>query len=359
MTYVRNAWYVAAWAHEVVADRPVGVRVLNEPIVLWRNAAGALAAFEDRCIHRLAPLSLGRCEGEKLRCMYHGLLYDRSGQVVEIPGQEKLPSRLRVRPYPVVERHGWVWVWMGEAAAADEGLIPPVMGLDHPDYLLGHGQLDFAAAAHLVNENLLDLSHVSFLHASLQFSEAWARQPPKFTKHERSVRTEWWMRNESLKPGERVDMYTRSDFYVPGVLVVTDRGYPLGTADKLNGQEPNLEPPPFNIFIHLISPMTERSTRYFYCAGSHRGHGEDAVRARDSLMGLAEKAFAEDKMMIEAQQQSIDSTPGWRFIPTINDRGVMLFKQIVEKLAREESTRSSQRAGAEGRADISAARTSD
>src|SRR5690242_4086065 len=122
MKYVQNAWYVAAWAREVIAERPMGVRVLSEPIVIWRTASGALSAFEDRCIHRLAPLSLGRCEGEKLRCMYHGLLYDRTGRVVEIPGQDKTPASLRIRAYTVAERHGWIWVWMGEAEA-DETLI--------------------------------------------------------------------------------------------------------------------------------------------------------------------------------------------------------------------------------------------
>src|ERR1700722_14782302 len=97
--YVRNAWYVATWSREVLASHPLGVRVLNEPIVIWRGESGDAVAFEDRCIHRLAPLSLGRCEGDTLRCMYHGLVFDRTGQVVEIPGEDKVPSSLRVRSY--------------------------------------------------------------------------------------------------------------------------------------------------------------------------------------------------------------------------------------------------------------------
>src|SRR5580704_12793088 len=101
MTYIRNAWYVATWTHDIVSNAPAGFRVLNEPIVIWRNAAGDLTAFEDRCVHRLAPLSLGRCEGERLRCMYHGLLYDRTGRVVEIPGQNRISAAMRVRMYPI------------------------------------------------------------------------------------------------------------------------------------------------------------------------------------------------------------------------------------------------------------------
>jgi phenylpropionate dioxygenase-like ring-hydroxylating dioxygenase large terminal subunit len=197
MTYLRKAWYVAAWAHEIAAERPAGVCILNEPIVIWRNAARELRAFEDRCIHRVAPLSLGRCEGERLRCMYHGLLCDRADRAVEIPGQERVPNSLRVRTYPVVERYGWVWVWMGDPAATDEGLIPPMIGKDHPNYIIGHGQLDYAAEARLIHENLLDLSHVSFLHAgSSGASETRAKERPQVTEHERSVRIERWFRSE-------------------------------------------------------------------------------------------------------------------------------------------------------------------
>lgn len=338
MSYVRNAWYVSTWVHDVTPERPVGVRILNEPIVLWRDSAGALSAFEDRCIHRLAPLSMGRCEGARLRCMYHGIAYDRMGRVVEIPGQEQIAADLRVRTYPVVERHGAVWVWMGEPRAMDEKLIPPVVGLDNADYVLGHGQLDIAASANLINDNLLDLSHVPFLHAgTAQLSEEWARERPKFTKRERSVHTEWWVRGEKLRLGQPGDTYRRSDFFIPGVLIVTDRIFPVGQADSLKGEEPDLAHPPFYILNHLVSPMTDRSTRYFYCVGSHCSFGEEATQARDALMILAAKAFAEDKKMIEAQQEIMDLTPNWRVTPTRNDRGVILLSQVIQKLSREKS----------------------
>src|SRR6478736_1262962 len=104
MPYVRNAWYVASWEQDLDPARPMAVSILDEPIVLW-NSDGALVAMEDRCVHRLAPLSLGRCEGAKLRCMYHGLLFDAGGRVVEIPGQDLIPPQARLRTYPVAVRH--------------------------------------------------------------------------------------------------------------------------------------------------------------------------------------------------------------------------------------------------------------
>ena len=340
MTYVRNAWYVAAWAHELAMGRLAGVRILNEPIVIWRNAAGDLAAFEDRCIHRLAPLSLGRCEGEKLRCMYHGLLYDRTGRVVEIPGQDRIASSLRVRTYPVVERHSWIWVWMGDVAAADERLIPPAVGMEDVDqdsYVFGHGQVDFAADARLVYDNLLDLSHISFLHAeSLRMGEIWAMERPNVTEQERSVRSERWFRygsrSGSVYAEESGDTHFCCDCFVPGIVVLTNRTYPVGTADALSGNVPDLnEPEPSGVVSHAITPMTDKSTRQFYLIVRPR-RGEET--AHDTT--IEERAFVEDKTMIEAQQRNIDVTPGHRFIPTQADRAVLLFNRLTEKLSSVE-----------------------
>jgi phenylpropionate dioxygenase-like ring-hydroxylating dioxygenase large terminal subunit len=343
MTYVRNAWYVSAWAHDIVPERPVGVRLINEPIVIWRSAAGDLVAFEDRCVHRLAPLSLGRCEGERLRCRYHGHLYDRTGRVVEIPGQDRIPNSLRVSTYPVVERRGWVWVWMGDTAT-DEGLSPSAVGLDQPDYVFAHGQLDYTAEARLINENLLDLSHVSFLHAeSFRMSETWARERPTVTEHVRCIRSERWFRNEgamgSVDAERPVDTYFCCDFFVPGVLLMTVRTYPVGTADALNGQPPDLNQAPETFTSQAVTPLTDKTARYFYIMG-HRRRGAETV----CDMTITERAFAEDKTMIEAQQHNIDVTPGRRFVTTIADRGIVLFNRLVEKLAREESARLSKAA---------------
>jgi len=344
MTYVRNAWYVAAWAEEIVAERPTAVHVLNEPIVIWRNAAGEVAAFEDRCIHRLAPLSLGRCEGKRLRCMYHGLLYDGEGRVVEIPGQDRVPNHLRVRVYPAIERHRWLWVWMGDVEAADEALIPPVTGFDNSDYLLFTGQLDYAAEARLVNDNLLDLSHVSFLHAeSFRMGEIWARERPKVVERERSVCIDRWIRSEgnggALDTQERVDTYFWHEHFVPGILQMIVRLYPVGTAASLNGRQPDLSQVVDNFAIEAVTPLTDKSTRYFYLMGMNRRTYDEA--ARDANMSTVRRGFQEDKVMIEAQQRNIDTSPDRRFKVTPADQGALVFQQIIEKIARQEPTHNS------------------
>src|SRR5437868_15109031 len=114
MTYVRNAWYVADWAHKLTADRPHGVRILDEPIVIWRNAAGELTAFEDRCIHLLAPLSLARFELDTLRCISHRLLYYPSPSASDIPQQHDTATTYRLRTHPIVQRHASVSTRRGD-----------------------------------------------------------------------------------------------------------------------------------------------------------------------------------------------------------------------------------------------------
>jgi vanillate O-demethylase monooxygenase subunit len=341
-SYVRNAWYVASWTHDLKPATPLGVHILGERIVLWRNSSGVVTALEDRCVHRLAPLSLGRCEGEKLRCMYHGLLYDRAGNVIEIPGQAVIPPHAKVRNYPAVERHSWIWIWMGDAAAADASLIPPAVGLDHPDYILGHGQLDYTAEARLINDNLLDFSHLSYVHArSFGSSEAWAQEQPRITPLARGVRVERWLTGEKGVPGQAlskpVNRYVRYDFLVPGVLLMAGGSFPEGTPQGLGDDAPDLATVGDGVTVtsQAVTPMTDRSARYFFSWGPHRNHGDAALR--DRLMGIADMAFGEDRTIVEAQQRVIDTTPEPKFMPTGADRGVTMFNRLVARLVREES----------------------
>ena len=337
-SYVRDAWYVAGWSADLAPATPFAITILGEPIVLWRGE-NAIHALADRCVHRMAPLSLGRCEGERLRCMYHGLLFDTDGKVIEIPGQELIPRDARVKSYKVVERHSWIWVWMGETQDADPALIPPVVGYDDPDYILGHGQLDYAAEARLINDNLLDFSHLTYVHAqSFGSSPDFANNLPVVTPLARGVRFERWITNtlgsSNRKSSEPVDSWQTYDFLVPGILLMWSATYPLGTAEKLDFAAPDKADAQegLNFTSQAVTPMTDKTARYFFSWGPHRGHGDDALR--DGMMRMADMAFAEDKRMIEAQQRVIDLAPAdARIMPTSHDRGVTLFNRLVAKLA--------------------------
>jgi len=339
--YVRNTWYVAAWSHELETAKPFAVSILDEPIALYRSESGRLVALEDRCVHRLAPLSLGRCEGERLRCMYHGLLYDPDGKVSQIPGQDLVPKQARVRSYPIADRHDWVWVWMGDPALADEALIPPAVGLSDPDYILGHGHLDYAAEARLINDNLLDFSHLSYVHAtSFGAGPEFAESLPKLEALERGVRFSRWMVDtygqSTRKAPVPIDSYMTYDFLIPGVLLMWSGHYPSGTAAKLDYAPPRLEDAEGGVTFtnQAVTPLGPKASRYFFSWGPRRGHGDEALR--DQLMELAAVAFGEDKTMIEAQQKVIDRTPEPRIMPTAHDKGVTIFTRLVERMAKAE-----------------------
>ena len=341
MPYVRNAWYVAAWAHDLPDDAPLGVEILSQRIVLWRSG-GAISALEDRCVHRHAPLSLGRCEAGRLRCMYHGLLFDAGGACVEIPGQEIIPPKARVASFPVIERHSWIWVWMGDADRADPALVPPAVGFDHPDYVLGSGYLDYDAEARLINDNLLDFSHLSYVHAqSFGAGPQFAQSLPRVTPLERGVRFERWIEStlgaSMRKSAEPVDSWQTYDFLLPGVLLMWSGNFPEGTAARLGHQPPDPAEAiaGLNFTSQAVTPTTDRTSRYFFSWGPHRRHGGEEMR--DGMMVLAGQAFGEDKVMIEAQQQVIDRDPAAPIMPTAHDRGVTLFNRLVERLAREEA----------------------
>ena len=168
--YLRNAWYVAAWSDGVGDGQLVPRTIMDEPIVLYRKADGAVAAIEDRCAHRFAPLSMGKIVGgDRVQCPYHGLEYDGSGACVRNPhGTKNIPPRARVKSYPVIEKHKAVWVWMGDQPA-DESKIPDFGVLDNVPELhtTKRDSIVIKANYQLIIDNLLDLSHTSYLHEGI------------------------------------------------------------------------------------------------------------------------------------------------------------------------------------------------
>jgi phenylpropionate dioxygenase-like ring-hydroxylating dioxygenase large terminal subunit len=352
MSYVRSAWYVAAWSQEVNGPKPFAATILGERLVLYRTEAGRVVALEDRCVHRLAPLSLGRREGDALRCMYHGLLFDAQGRTVEIPGQDTIPSQARVRAYPVAERHGWIWVWMGDAERADDSLIPSFVGLGHPDYLLGHGHLDYTAEARLISDNLLDFSHISFVHAqSFDLGSQFADIRAKITLLERGIRYERWMENFTKNAASQddtpADSYMSYDYLLPGILLLRVASFAPGTAQRVKyGAPPDIAEAVRDVLVsnQAVTPTGDRTTRYFFSHGIHRRFGNEAVR--DAMLDVVKKAFGEDKVMIEAQQRVIDGTPEPKVMATAQDRAVVSFNRLVERLVLAERSSAGEEAAA-------------
>jgi phenylpropionate dioxygenase-like ring-hydroxylating dioxygenase large terminal subunit len=339
VSYVRNAWYVAAWSRDITTDKPYGMTVLDEPIVVWRDDAGNVHVFEDRCVHRLAPLSLGRCEGANLRCMYHGFLFGPDGQVVSIPGQAEIPAIARVRSYPAIEQDSWIWVWMGKAELADPNLIPRVKGLDEQDWLPGYGVLDYEAEARLINDNLTDLSHLPFVHgASFAATDEFAASLPTVTPIENGVRIQRWAERQPPlglpDAAERFDAFLTYDYLVPGIFSLWARQFPVGTFERLGGAVPPDDLESRNMWSsQAVTPIGKGKARYFFSQGPGTPIPQEFS---DFLWQVALNAFAEDRAMIEGQQRIIDLDPDRRIMPAVGDKGTVLYTRLVERMIRVE-----------------------
>jgi phenylpropionate dioxygenase-like ring-hydroxylating dioxygenase large terminal subunit len=338
---VFNAWYVAGWRHEFTRE-PMSRMLLGRPVVLYRRIDGSLVALEDRCVHRMAPLSLGRVEGDDIRCLYHGFRFAADGQCNDIPGQEVIPSRACVKSYPVAENGSWVWVWMGDPAQADTSLIAQGKALDDPEWVLKTGQLDYEANYELINDNLLDLTHLTFVHAaSFGADEAWSRNRPTVETLHNGVRVSRWIIDSPPIPPlgkaaehERVDIWTSYDFIIPGTFLLYSAIHPAGTAASCGGAAPGeaLEPLHDNFTSQAVVPLTDKTSRYYFSWGPSSRCGDEAMA--DIMIAVAKQAFNEDKVMIEAQQKVIDCEPDRPPMPATADKAITIFQRMMRSLDR-------------------------
>lgn len=334
---IRNCWYVAGWSYQFTAETPVQRMLLGEPVVIWRPSDGPIIAMEDRCVHRLAPLSAGRIEGNQIRCMYHGLRFDAAGRCTHIPGQETIPASAKVRTYPVVERNDWVWVWMGDPEKADPSRIAPSKALDDPRWVLKTGELHYQAHYELINDNLLDLTHLAYVHAtSFGAGPAWAESRPKVEPIAEGVRSSRWIVDTAPVPPlgkaahhELVDIWTSYDFVLPGVFLLYTAIFPTGTAKRCGNAPPQDDVPTLfaNFTSQAVTPTSETTTTYYYSWGPAAEHGDESMA--QMMIDVATGAFLEDKIMIEAQQRIIDSAPAARPMPTSADKAITLFTRLM------------------------------
>ncbi|MGA0804926.1 MAG: Rieske 2Fe-2S domain-containing protein [Pseudohongiellaceae bacterium] len=343
--WLHDCWYVACWSHELPVHELRGLTIINRPVLVYRKADGSLAAMADQCCHRHAPLSLGRLEGDDVRCMYHGLKFNAQGQCIEIPGNPEVPPRFRVQPYPVQERGGWVWVWMGDPAKADPALIPQATGPDDPAWSMHSGYLDYEASYLLVNDNLSDFSHIAWVHEnSFAAGNSGAYVfPPRVQLLERGIRIMRWNKDMPargyLPKGQHYDQFMTYDFLVPGVLLMYSAMYPAGSADRCGLEAPPaaVEPVTANFTSQAVTPLTDGTTRYFFCWGPRASEQAQNPQLREGMWALAQRAFAEDKRMIEAQQRNVRLQTGAPLQAIADDRGPTMMRKVLDRLIAAET----------------------
>lgn len=338
MPFLKNAWYAAGWGKDIV-DKPIARTILGEPVVLFRQEDGAVVrALYDACPHRFAPLSLGRLTGDGLACLYHGLQFDGSGKCVRNPhGQGAIPSALSVRSYPTVERFGMVWIWMGDASAADPASLPPLERMERPDLSWIYGQLHVEANYELVTDNLLDLTHVEFLHPLLASPGNSARTTFRAEESDRVISALYDVRDEPITglfqilwtdAAPTATLHAYMHWHAPANLEL-DTGMISEEADG----GPKIPT------VHLLTPETENSTHYFWAAGRNRQHGNEQVSAM--LHFGTQNAFEnEDEPMIRAVRSRMRSNDLFSHKPAllpIDKAAVLARRRLLALIQAEEA----------------------
>ena len=338
--FVRNAWYAAAWSEELVAGRPLACMMLNEPIVLYRRTDGAPAALEDRCVHRSLPLSLGRIRGDLIECGYHGLQYDCAGACVRIPGQPTIPPTARVRSYPVVEQDGFIWVWMGERAQADAAKITSFPWMTRPGWQQTKLHARIECNYQLIIDNLLDLSHLAFVHATTVGSIELADEAiVKTALSDGGVQTSRWTLNVAPartyaqfgKYDCNVDRWQLSDFRAPCTFVIRNGSAKAGTGAPEGGRG---EQPWEFIVCHGITPETDRTTNYFW-AVTH-DFGADDPEGTAEFHRQSQQVIGEDIAVFAAQQRMLDLKPDAPLLNIRYDNGPLQARRLIARLIANE-----------------------
>ena len=246
--YVRDQWYVIAFAHELDGGKPLARRVMDEPIVVYRTTNGTIAALYDRCPHRSVPLSQGRVVADNIECPYHGFQFDQTGKCVLIPTQELIPAVACTKSYPVHEAMQFVWVWMGDPARADTSLIPTYeqFGCSEGEWQFApYFMMEIKCNYSLLFENLLDTSHISFLHIGGIDGGKMATSPYTVSTKGHVVTLERNLARDeatggtaklfSLPEGQVFSRLLRTQSYLPNLHLVSNTiGFPDEPGRKAN-----------------------------------------------------------------------------------------------------------------------------
>ena len=335
--FPKNCWYVAAHAHEVTEELFARM-FLNQAVILWRGADGNVAALEDRCPHRLVPLSTGKTVNGQVECGYHGLRFDTEGSCAVVPGQEQAPKSVQVRKFPVAERHALIWIWMGAAELADEDLIPDLHWMDAPGWKATLGYLHFKADYRLVNDNLLDLSHETYIHKHTIGNDAVADSPVVTEViDDRVVRAHREMPDIEPPPffamaqghDGRINRWQIAIYMAPGFNMTEVGFHPVGT-DR-NKDHLMMRP------IHLITPETDHSSHYIW--GLARNFRIDDDDFNDRIYVATQHTFNEDRELLEAQDARLQEE-GMPKLPQLAvkvDKGPVTGRRLLEAMIQAEA----------------------
>jgi vanillate O-demethylase monooxygenase subunit len=303
MDFIRNIWYAAMWAQDLPEVEMTRVTVIGEPLVLFRNGAGLPVALLNRCPHRFAPLHLGKlcANRERIQCGYHGLEFDTTGRCVHNPHSETIPAAARVPAFTAVERHSLIWVWMGEQPAREE-LIPDFSAFDETNNarVSRRESIELEVNYQLMTDNLLDLSHVSFLHDGVLGHSGMVRGQINV---EQVGNTVYVKRSTPdvvppgmfdllyRRDGEAVDVWADMRWDAPSCMLNNAGVCPPG-APRSDGVH--------ILGAHILTPISEFRTRYHFAAARF---DDNVTRTADEEREVFEKLSSQRRYAFEEQDE--------------------------------------------------------
>ncbi len=334
--FVRNAWYIAAWSEEIDAGL-LSRTIMDQPIVIYRDAQGNVGALEDRCCHRGAPLTHGHIIDEGLQCGYHGLTFDTKGACVMIPGQKNIPREANVRHFPLVERNQILWIWMGDPALADESQV-----IDYPYHddaeKWPHRKAMFQIKSNymLMIDNLMDLTHLGYVHGSTIGGNPnhHVAADMETRQTERGAYFIRWMEDHAPPPTYKkggqfegnVDRWQEFEYVGPSIVLQWSGALKLGDGAR---EDRNKEG--FHLrLLHAATPETETTFHYFWSTAN--GYRQTDPAATQEMYDEIYPTFIEDKIIMEAQQERIDLNPDRDLVEIHADGALALARLSLDKL---------------------------
>ena len=337
--FVRDQWYLAAYGHEVGREL-LGRTILGEPLVLYRTEAGEVVALADRCVHRRFPLSESRLDGDRIVCGYHGFTYDTGGSCVFVPGQQRIPRTARVPAYPVVEQDSFVWVWSGDKDRAQHTPIPRAPWLADENYTSVFGMEPLAARYELLVDNLLDLSHETYLHGGYIGTPEVAETPITTEVDEANgvIYVSRHMDDAACPPfyatstgiQGRITRWQDIEYRPPCLYLLHSRIAPAGVLPNPDGTDPDA----FHLeVVYAITPETEHSTHDFWAVARDFALGDQQVS--DFLAENNRTVVLQDVDALNVLEQVIQTEPeGYQELSINIDTGGLAARRILRRMAQ-------------------------
>ena len=322
---IKDAWYVCSWSadlrHELIARR-----IADEPMVLYRTSDGRPVAMTDRCPHRHYLLSLGKLAGDAVQCGYHGFTFDPSGRCTFVPGQDVIPRGAVVRTYPIVERDGVVWVFPGDPALADPAQIPATPWVAEWHAVTGYARI--GARVVLLIDNLMDLSHETYLHPSQIGTPEGAQTPIETSSDGDVVRVTRSMLGVECPPfyqaaagvTGRIDRSQEIAFHAPAFWALSVRIATAGSSDT--GFRSKV--------LHGLTPETAHSSHDFWCIVWESSRDDRSVA--EQIVARQTAVLMEDVFALEALEAQLQrATERVREISIGIDRGGLLARRALQE----------------------------